>query len=287
MKISVMNYSFNRCKEPLSVFGIMDTVKSFGADGIDFIEKLKKEGTFTPELALEVKAYAEKLGLEIICYHIEGSDLIKKPDLDAEVKRICDQIDIANILGCKLVRTDITYGFPPEVKTRRGVDNAIELALPYLKRIVAYAEKIGITVTTENHGRFFQDPDRIEKLINVVGSDYFAVLLDMSNFTGCDYDPAVSFGKLAQYCRHVHAKDSIIRDGMLDDPGEGWGRTRGQHYSRCTIVGHGSVPVKPCLRILKAAGYDGYVSVEFEGIEDPILAVRISVDNLRRYLSEI
>lgn len=109
----------------------------------------------------------------------------------------------------------------------------------------------------------------------------------MNNFLGIDYDPVIAFGKLAQYAHHVHAKDRFIRNGMMDDPGEGWGKTRGQHYSRSTIVGHGVVPVKPCLRILKAAGYEGYVSVEFEGIEEPQMAVRISVDNLKRYLSEI
>jgi len=42
----------------------------------------------------------------------------------------------------------------------------------------------------------------------------------------------------------------------------------------------------PILDMVKANGYDGYVSIEFEGMEDPYDAIPIGMENLRRYIAE-
>ena len=52
-------------------------------------------------------------------------------------------------------------------------------------------------------------------------------------------------------------------------------------------MGHGNVPVKQCLHILKAAGYDGTIAIEFEGMEPAVDAMRIGLANLKRYWSEV
>ena len=38
-----------------------------------------------------------------------------------------------------------------------------------------------------------------------------------------------------------------------------------------------------CLRALKRTGYDGYLSIEFEGMEDCIQGISVGLANLRRY----
>jgi sugar phosphate isomerase/epimerase len=38
---------------------------------------------------------------------------------------------------------------------------------------------------------------------------------------------------------------------------------------------------------LKRAGYDGYVAIEFEGMEDCLLALEAGCENLKRYIAEI
>ena len=83
----------------------------------------------------------------------------------------------------------------------------------------------------------------------------------------------------------MHVKDFHIKTGNGPDPGEGFFTTRGGIYLRGAILGHGNVPVLQCLRVLKNAGYDGYVSIEFEGMEDNLSALRIGLDNLKRYIS--
>ena len=47
------------------------------------------------------------------------------------------------------------------------------------------------------------------------------------------------------------------------------------------------VDVPACLRLLKEAGYDGWLSVEFEGMEDCIMALKADLENLKAMEAEI
>ena len=58
---------------------------------------------------------------------------------------------------------------------------------------------------------------------------------------------------------------------------------RGGNYLRGTVIGHGVVPVRACVHILQNAGYDGYLSVEFEGREETLPAL----ENAREYLRKL
>lgn len=66
-------------------------------------------------------------------------------------------------------------------------------------------------------------------------------------------------------------------------PVGGWFGTRGGNYLRGTVIGHGVVPVRACVHILQNAGYDGYLSVEFEGREETLPAL----ENAREYLRKL
>ena len=135
----------------------------------------------------------------------------------------------------------------------------------------------------ENHGFFCQDSDRVEKVVCGVADPNFGVLFDCGNFLCADENPVIAAGKLANYVKYVHAKDFFIRSGMGYDPGCGFFRTRGGNYLRGTIVGQGDAPVKQCIEVIKNAGYDGYFSVEFEGIEENIQAVEQGLKNLKLF----
>ena len=86
----------------------------------------------------------------------------------------------------------------------------------------------------------------------------------------------------APYAFHVHAKDFLYKPGTQPNPGAGWFKTRGENHIRGTIVGHGVIPVPQCVRMLKNAGYDGYLSLEFEGLEDNMTALKSGYEYLRR-----
>ena len=63
--------------------------------------------------------------------------------------------------------------------------------------------------------------------------------------------------------------------------------TRGGNFFKGAIIGCGVVPVKQCIRILKRAGYDGYLSIEFEGSEDCIYGITKGYENLKRFIAEV
>lgn len=106
----------------------------------------------------------------------------------------------------------------------------------------------------------------------------------MGNFMCADENPNLSVGILAPYAKHVHAKDFFLKSGDVTDPGEGWFRTRGGNYLRGTIIGHGDARIAQSLYVLKKSGYDGYITVEFEGMEDNLRGIALGKKNLERFL---
>ena len=63
---------------------------------------------------------------------------------------------------------------------------------------------------------------------------------------------------------------------------EGWIHTRNGNYIRGTVAGHGVVPIRKCLQILKNAGYQGVVSYEFEGHEQNLPALKNALKFIRK-----
>ena len=83
----------------------------------------------------------------------------------------------------------------------------------------------------------------------------------------------------------VHLKDFFVRPADLN-PGEGWFRSLHGQYVRGAIVGQGDLPLRDIVRFVKQSGYDGYISIEFEGMEDCLKGTRIALDNSRRLWEE-
>ena len=285
MKIGVSTYSFGKYVSELGIIGVLDKIKEFGGEAVDFVPFENDNFEKALELAAEYKAHMDKIGLLPGCY-CTGANFLAA-DVDAEVDKLCRAADIAKTLGTKL-RFDVAYSFPTDVKARRSYDSFLESgAVDYIRKVVDYAESIGVETCTENHGFFSQDSARVEKLINAVDRDNFGALVDIGNFACADEDCAKAVGVMAQYARHAHAKDFYFKEGWKDDPGEGWFKTRSDNYLKGAVIGHGDVPVKQCLRILKKNGYDGILAIEFEGKEDALFGVRVGIANLKRFIAEI
>jgi sugar phosphate isomerase/epimerase len=45
--------------------------------------------------------------------------------------------------------------------------------------------------------------------------------------------------------------------------------------------------VRGAFKVLKEVGYDGYISIEFEGMEECKLGARIGMQNVKRFWSEV
>ena len=290
MQIGVSSYSFSRLVRAgqLKQIEVVAKAKEIGFDVIEFSTLSLAEGETAADLAKELKEECERLGMPIVNYTI-GADFLNGSggDRQAEVERLKDEVRIAQILGVSGMRHDATRGYVPEDKCPRGFDDALPTLAKGCRAITEFAADLGIRTMVENHGFFCQDSERVEKLMNAVAHENFGWLVDMGNFVCADEDPAKALGRAMPYAFHVHAKDFHLKPGAAPDPGEGWFQSRGGNYLRGSIIGHGDVPIVQCLRIMKRAGYDGVLSIEFEGLEDPIKGLTIGHANLRRYVAEV
>lgn len=282
MKISVSSYSFSKLMEKgMTQAECIKKAKEMGFDGIEFSGIRPEEGYTEEGYAKYLKETAQKENFPITNF-VFGADLIKESDEEAEkeVERVKRQVDIAEILGVKSLRHDVMYS--------QGRYTTFEKALkPVSERcreITEYAMGKGIKTMVENHGFFCQDADRVERLVSEVDHPNFSLLLDIGNFLCADEMPELSVSRVAHLAGFVHVKDFHIKNANEPEPGEGFFRSRSGKYLRGAILGQGNVPVLQCLDIVKKSGYDGYVSVEFEGVEDPLYALPICLSNLRKYL---
>ena len=281
MKFSVSSYSYSSLVRSAEAteFDLIALAAQQGFDGIEFAEINPPAGEKKTAYAKRLKEEAARCGIPIVAYCI-GADFLR--DIDGEIARLKDEVDIAAALGVSVMRHDATGGYAKEIRNQRGFNNALPIIVRGYKEVTEYAKTKGVRTCIENHGFFCQDSVRIEAIINGVSDDNFGALVDIGNFLCADEDPAKAVGNVSPYAFHVHAKDFHFKKGTDFVPGEGFFMTRGGNYLRGAIIGHGAVPVQQCLKILKNAGYDGFVTVEFEGIESARTGVSWGLSTLKR-----
>lgn len=286
MKISVSSYSFQQYIRAgkMTQLDCVKKAKEMGFDAIEFINIDGNSLEEQKENAKKIADAAKEYDIEINAYTI-GACLFNTSDeeMSKEVARLKEQLDVAKILGAKIMRHDVCYQLGKSGKSR-----SFDLMLPDIanntREVTKYAESLGIKTCSENHGYIAQDSDRVERLFNAVNHDNYGLLVDIGNFICVDENPITAVSRVAPYAFHVHAKDMYIRKA----PSEACkSQTRGMNYFGGAVVGEGDIPVKHCLSILKKAGYDGFVSIEYEGAEDCMSGIERGLKNLKKILSEI
>lgn len=285
MKTAISSYSFDYlmqcCGE--TQLSVISKAKELGFDAIEFTDLCPPEKVTQKEYAKMLKEEAEKVGIEISCYSV-SADLLSGSDgdLEKEIEKVKEKVDIAAELGVSLMRHDATFSFNGE-RGYRGFINVVDRLAEGCRKITEYAETKGIKTMVENHGFFCQDSDRVELLVNTVAHNNFGLLIDMGNFMCADEDPALAVSRCAPYAFNVHVKDFIFKSGT-EGSVAGFLQTRAGNYIRGTIAGHGVVPVRQCLAALKRVGYDGYLTLEFEGPERIDDALKFGSEFLRNII---
>ena len=282
MKLSVSSYCFQRYLDDRSMtqFDCVAKAKEMGFDAIEFVGIAAPPGVSEADYAAVLRAECDRIGLKISSFTF-GADFLNGSggNIGEEKAAVKKMIDLAEILGARLVRHDATTG------DGRTFDEVLPALADACCEITEYAAAKGIRTTVENHGFFCQDSERVKKLFLTVNHPNFGLLADMGNFLCADEPPNEAFNRVAPYTAYVHAKDFHVKPSSAPNPGEGFFRSRGGNYLRGAIIGHGDVPILQCLKAIHAVGYDGYIAIEFEGMEEPILAVSIGLANLKSYIS--
>ena len=289
MKLAVSTYSLSqwRAASGASLEDCLDWLADdAGVPGVEFAG-LDEKATANPvKRAGELRAYAEKKGLTVAGYCV-GAELIGPAKAVKEtIDRVKGDVDVAAAFGVKSMRHDVTRGFDA-YKAYKGpttVAAAIKLVAPAIREIADYAQERGVITTLENHGFYMQAPDRVEKLLNTVNHPNFRLTIDMGNFLCVDADPVAAVEQMAKYAVMAHVKDFHVKPKKQAPP-SGWFHTPKSIALRGAIVGHGAIDVPKQLKLLKKSGYDGWLSLEFEGMEEPRFAVKTGLDFLRSHLS--
>ncbi|MCB0082721.1 MAG: sugar phosphate isomerase/epimerase [Caldilineaceae bacterium] len=285
MKIGVSSYSFIRLvtSGQMDQIAVIGKAKEIGFDVIEFSKIIVPEGKTLDGYAAELRAEADRLGIDIVNYTV-GADFLRgsNGNLQAEIERVKGEVDIAAILGVPGMRHDATSGWPADHIGPKSFDAALPRLAEGCRAVTEYAAAKGIKTMVENHGFFCQESTRVEKLVTAVDHANFGVLIDMGNFLCADDEPASAVGRLMPFAFHCHAKDFHVRSGNEVAPGRGWFQSRAGNYLRGAIIGHGNVPVLQCLKVMQRDGYDGVLSIEYEGIEDVLTGIEIGHENLRR-----
>ena len=279
MKIGVSSYSFQTLlKRGMTYFEACQHARDMGYDGIEFIDldlAFASGEDNMESLAKHLRAHCEALDLDIPAYTVAADFLNGRGGApEDEPARVCRCADIAALLGAKVLRHDAFWRLGELRDWREGVARVV----PGIRQVADYAQSLGIRTCTENHGRIMQDSDRVEYLICAVDHPNYGWLVDMGNFLCADEPSMHALPIAAKYAFHAHAKDFLLKS---EKPSDEWFPTRNGNFLRGTVVGHGVVPVRECVKTLREAGYDGWLSLEFEGMEDNLPALRAGLSYLR------
>ena len=269
-RIGVSTYSFFqfRYKEYQSIESCIDLAAKLGFDGIELLRR--QIGEPTAQQMREYKRRAFSLGLDLMGYSTHQGFLSPK----AEERQKNIDITMASMrraadMGIPTMRINTgRWGTSKDFETlmaNKGIEPPLEgykdedgfpWVIESIAKLMPEAEKLGVLLGLENHWGLGRTPEGVLKIVDAVNSPWLQVTLDTGNFLEDPYD---RLAKLAPRAILVQAKTYY---------GGGTWYSLDLDYPR---IG----------KLIRAAGYRGYISLEFEGKEDPATAVPKSLALLR------
>lgn len=286
MKLGISSYSLYQAMNAgrMTINDVIEWVAEIGASHIEIVPRHGFDFAANPELEDQIRENAARCGLDISNYAL-GANFITETEeqYEAEIARVISEVDRVHRLGAKLMRHDVASR--PDTSIARFNEDLDRIAAA-CRRIADHARQYDITTSVENHGYYVQASDRVQALIHAVDRPNFKTTLDIGNFVCVDENPVTAVKNNLPYASIIHIKDFYIRPSFRN-PGEGWFKSAGGNYLRGAIAGHGDIDVYEILRLIKESGYDGYFSIEYEGMEDCQKGTKIAFDNIMRIWNEV
>jgi sugar phosphate isomerase/epimerase len=289
MKLAVSTYSLARWRRENNKTleqSLAWIAGESGVDAVEFAGAIADEGQDIVKRAASLRKRCDKLGLKVVSYCVGAELLVPEAKQREVVKELRKHVDAAVELGAASMRHDVTRGFGEHSKGLRVIetfDGALKYIVPPIREVADYGASKNIKTSLENHGFFMQASKRVEKLIEAVDHPNFRLTIDLGNFLVVNEDATSATRRLAKYAIMAHAKDFHVKR-KEEMPPTGWFTTPTEIALRGAIAGHGVLNLPAQLKLLKNAGYTGYLSLEFEGMEEPTMAVKLGLEYLRRVL---
>jgi sugar phosphate isomerase/epimerase len=239
-----------------------------GFDGVEILHRQMTDEA--PAYLNQLKQAAFRNGLDLVMLSIH-QDFIspKTEERDEAVAHTIRCIDLAARLGIPAIRLNSgrwntiasfddlmkVKGDEPPIEGYTDED-ALRWCIEGIRACLPAADRAGVLLALENHWGLTTKTENLLRIHEAVASPWLGINLDTGNFPG---DPYSEIEKLAPHASIVQAKTYY---------GGGVYYTRDLDYNRIA-------------KILRDAGFKGYVSLEMEGKEAADLAVPKSLKVLR------
>ncbi len=269
-KIGVSSYSFwhfDEDKKPTMGYCIEKAAR-MGFDGIEFLLVQMSSTENTHLQKLKKKAFHAGLDIMGLSTH-QGFLNPSKEYRDENINKTIDQIEIAYQLGIPTMRINTGRWGTSEsfdaLMANKGIEPPIDgydendgfpWVIESIEKCIPTAEKCGVVLGLENHWGLGISAKNVKRIIDEINSPWLRATLDTGNFLE-DRDNQIQ--TLAPYACLVQAK-TYYGGGV-------W-------YSL-------DIDYNKIGKVMRDNNYKGYISLEFEGNEDPDTAIPKSLKLLR------
>lgn len=271
--IVLSTYSLWRFRnDDLRDFGkCIDIADEYGFDGVELLlYQLEQNELISHSKMMSYKRHALRLGLPLVGMSThQGFVTPDREQRKQNIDRTIGQIEIAYTLGIPTMRVNTgrwgTSGSFDALMEARGIEKPLdgytdEDAYPWvieaLEACMPTAEKCGVVLALENHWGLGLTPEGILRIVDAVDSPWLQITTDTGNFLE---EPYARLEKIAPKTVFVQAKTYY---------GGGQWYSLDLDYPR---IG----------KILNKHDYRGYISLEFEGMEDYRTAIPKSLELMR------
>ncbi len=265
----------------MSVDDVVDYAVAHGCEHIEFVPFrlpfVTPERTLDWELIDHVREKCKSAGIEISTYSVNANLLKTDSEEEAmEIERVKRHIDVAEGLGLSRMRFDVaSFVRPFSTNTIYNFNREFPQMVKNGTILCDYAAEKGINIVMENHGFFINGSERVLRLIEAIDRPNLKMTVDVGNFLCVDEDPVAAVKRCLHLAEMIHLKDFYIRKKeLLPDQTEmfncnngSWFETMGGRMIRGSILGQGDMDIWEILRAIKHSDFDGYISLEFEGME--------------------
>ncbi len=231
-----------------------------GARGVELLDYFWRDRTV--EMG-KVKQQIADAGLELAVYSI-GNDFFQ-PDRALWEQQLADLKTGVEVADCLDVRT--LRVFSGNAKPGYAFDDGFAWIVDGLAAGAHYAESHGVTLALENHGLMAGRSAQVRRVIEAVGSPALRANIDTGNFLLVNQNPTEAAQELAALAALVHLKD--FRRARAGETEHVYKALDGVPFTGA-VVGQGEVDLPAILKILGEAGYEGWLSLEYEGGDDPL-----------------
>lgn len=263
----------------LSISDFVREAARIGADGVELLDFFYRD--IEADRASALRALDE-VGLAVSAFSVSNN--LAKDDLaewETQVARIRFGVDEARRYGTNTVRV-----FAGDVAPGVTLDGAFDRIVEGLAEASRYADDNAVDLALENHGQLAGKASQVRAIIEAVreksGNARLTANADTGNFLLVGEESLAAVSAVADLVGMVHFKDFAPAPAGWDDfcytahDGSKWVGTR---------LGEGSAQAAECVGVLRQSGFDGWLSLEYEGHEDPFTAVPASLAFARSVVS--